>query len=326
MGVKWGLLSTARINEQILAAMARTELASVVAVASRHKEHAEAYARSHGIPRAFGSYQELLEDPEVEVVYLSLPNSMHVEWTIRALRAGKHVLCEKPLTRWAGPGSQAFNAADEAGRILMEGFMYRHHPQTRRTQELVADGAVGRVQFLRASLSFELQDAGNIRLSADLEGGAVMDLGCYCVSSLRMIGGEAISAFGIQIAAGGVDTRFAGMLRFPDDVIGQFDVALTQPLRSRLEIVGSAGSIVLADPWVCASPGIDLIRAGKTEHIEIDRVDHYQLEIDNLSRAIRGLESPLIGRRDALGQARTIEALYMSAEAGRAVALEEVGA
>jgi predicted dehydrogenase len=228
----------------------------VVAVASRRREHAEAYAREHDIGRAFGSYQDLLDDGDVEVVYISVPNSLHAEWSVRALHAGKHVLCEKPLTRRTEDARRMFNVAEEADRILTEGLMYRHHPQTRRIEQLTADGAIGRVQFIRAALSLELRGA-DIRLSADLDGGALMDLGCYCVSSLRLIGGEAESVFGAQVVgAGGVDVRFFGTLRFPNEVIGQFDVALTMPRRDQFEIVGSGGSILVADPWVCADPGI----------------------------------------------------------------------
>jgi xylose dehydrogenase (NAD/NADP) len=325
MAVKWGLLSTARINDSILAAAARSVEADVVGVASRSWERAESYAQAHTIPRAFESYEALLADRDIEVVYISLPNSMHVEWSIRAMRAGKHVLCEKPLTRRAKEVRQVFAVAAETGMLVMEGLMYRHHPQTRTTRDLVRENAIGRVLFARAALSFELKGP-DIRLSSNLEGGAMMDLGCYCISSLRLIGGEPEAVLGAQLTtAEGVDTRFFATLLFRDEIVGQFDIAMTMPFRSQLEIVGTGGSIIVDDPWICARPGIELRRGDKVEKIEIQPVDHYQLEIDNMSRAIRKVEPLLLDQADALGQANTIEALYLAAATGQRVSVERMG-
>jgi predicted dehydrogenase len=325
MTVKWGLLSTARVNKDILTAASRSVNAEVVAVASRRREQAVAYAQEHRIPRAFGSYQELLDDPDIEVVYISLPNSLHAEWSIRALQAGKHVLCEKPLTRRAHEVRAIFEAAHRSKRVCMEGLMYRHHPQTLRLTQLLAEGVIGRVQFIRASLSFELLVVSDIRLSPDLDGGAMMDLGCYCVSSLRLVAGEPLSVSGLQVTTdAGVDSRFFGTLVFSDEVVGQFDVAFTLPRRSRLEIIGTRGTIVISDPWMCENPGIEVTLNGKTETLMIEAVSHYDLEIANMSRAARGMESTLLGHVDALGQARTIEALYSSAAAGRTITLPEL--
>ena len=169
--VRWGFLSTANINDKLLPGAEASPDVDVVAVASRDAGRAEAYARERGIERAYGSYDELLADPEVEAVYISLPNSMHVEWSIRALEAGKHVLCEKPLSRHPEDVERAFDAAEKAGRILMEAFMYRHNPQTKRLVELVESGAIGRLRLVRAAFSFPLDDASNVRLNAELEGG-----------------------------------------------------------------------------------------------------------------------------------------------------------
>ena len=316
MTVSWGILSTARINRLVLAGARKSDRVDVVAVASRDVGRAESYAREQGIGRAYGSYEGLLADGDVEAVYISLPNSMHVEWTIRALEAGKHVLCEKPLTRHAAEAEHAFDAADRAGRHLMEAFMYRHNPQTARLVQLVEENAVGELQRVRAAFSFTVDNPANIRLLAELDGGALMDVGCYCVSGARLLAGEPDQVDGEQVVGpGGVDVRFAGTLRFPRDVTGRFECGLDLPLRDELEVVGSDGSIFLDDPWHCRTPVIEVRREGATERIELEPADSYQLELENLSDAIRGEATPLLGREDAVGQARTIEALYRSAEA-----------
>jgi xylose dehydrogenase (NAD/NADP) len=313
--VAWGILSTARINRHVLVGARKSNRVEIVAVASRDDARAEAYARKHGIPRSHGSYEALLADDAVEAVYIPLPNSMHVEWTIRALQAGKHVLCEKPLARRAADAEHAFDVAEEAGRFLMEAFMYRHNPQTRRLVELVDAGAVGQLRLIRAAFSFTVEGSTNIRLLAELDGGALMDVGCYCVSASRLLAGEPVRVNGEQLSARGVDVRFAGTMRFDNDVIGQFDCGLDLPFRDELEVIGSDGSLFLDDPWHCRSPLIELRRAGGSERIEIDLADSYQLELENLSEAIRGEAEPLLGREDAVGQARSLEELYRAAAA-----------
>jgi D-xylose 1-dehydrogenase (NADP+, D-xylono-1,5-lactone-forming) len=216
MPVTWGVMSTAHINRLFLAGARHAEDVEILAVASRHQSRAERYARERAIPRAYGSYEALLADPDVEVVYISLPNSLHVEWTVRALEAGKHVLCEKPLSRRAAEVERTFDVAEREGRLLMEAFMYRHHPQTRRLVELVADGAVGQVRVIRAAFGFVATDPGNIRLNARLDGGALMDVGCYCVSGARLIAGEPERVSAEQALGGdGVDVAFTGMMPRP---------------------------------------------------------------------------------------------------------------
>jgi predicted dehydrogenase len=320
--VSWGFLSTARINRLVLAGARQSDRVAVVAVASRDQARADEYARANGIERAFGSYEALLADPAVEAVYISLPNSLHVEWSIRALEAGKHVLCEKPLSRRPAEVERAFAAADRAGRYLSEAFMYRHNPQTRRLEELVAEGAVGRLRLVRAAFSFPLRDERNVRLDPALDGGALMDVGCYCVSGARVLAGEPERVFGEQVTgASGVDTLFAGTLRFPGHVVGQLDCAFTLPGRDELEAIGDEGSIFVDDPWHCRRPVLLVRREGGEEAVRIEPVDSYRLELENLSDAIRGRAQPLLGREDALGQARAIDALYRSAEEGRPVYL-----
>ena len=202
--------------------------------------------------------------------------------------------------------------------------MYRHNPQTRRLSELVAEGAVGRVRIIRAAFGFVADDPANVRLSAALEGGALMDVGCYCVSGSRLIAGEPERVAGEQALGGqddGVDVAFAATMRFADDVIGHFDAGLALASQDLLEVVGDEGTIRLTDPWHCRQPGIDLIRENHTERIEIERANSYRLEAENMSAAIRGEAPLLLGRADAIGQAKTIEALYQAADTGQTVSL-----
>ena len=325
MGVAttWGVLSTAHINLKLLAGAAKSDRVDVVAVASRDRAKAEAYAAEHGIERAYGSYEALLEAPEVEAVYISLPNSLHVEWSIRALEAGKHVLCEKPLDRSPDEVARAFDAAEAADRFLMEAFMYRHNPQTRRLKELVDEGAVGELRLVRAHFSFTLTELGNVRMRPELNGGSLMDVGCYCVSGSRLLAGEPETVVAQQLpSTTGVDVRFAGAMTFAGGVLGHFDCGFDSSDRSELEAAGPDGSLIVRSPWHCLEPGIELWLDGElSERIPVEPASSYQLELENLSDAIRGEASPLLGRADALGQARAIDALYRAAETGERVEL-----
>ena len=194
-----GLLSTANINREILAAAATNEKLGVVAVASRDHARAEDYAREHGIPRAHGAYDALLADPGVDAVYISLPNWLHHEWTMLSLAAGKHVLCEKPYSRHPAEVVEAFAAADAAELVLMEAFMYRHHPQTRIVTDLIRRGEIGRPSLIQASFSFVLDSLDDVRAKPELDGGSLMDVGCYCISGTRLVAGEPNEVVGEQI-------------------------------------------------------------------------------------------------------------------------------
>ena len=315
--VRWGLLSTARINAAVIPGLKDSPESELLAIASRTDQVAAAYADKWGIPRAHGSYEQLLADSEVEAVYISLPNGLHVDWSIRALEAGKHVLCEKPLARLPQDVERAFDAAERADRLLMEAFMWRQHPQSKRLRELVEGGAIGELRLVRASFSFPLGDPDDIPLDPTLDGGALMDLGCYCVSGSRFAAGEPVTVSAQMVPAPkGVDMRLAGTLVFPGGVLAQLDCAFDLPDRQGLEVVGSGGSLRVAMPWAIEKPGIELRHGNEVERIEVERADRYRLQTDNFSRAVRGLEPPLLGREDALGQARTIDALYRSAERG----------
>jgi predicted dehydrogenase len=308
----WGVLGAARINQSVLEGAVLAEGASLVAIASRDRDRAQAQAHTFAIGKVHGSYDELLADPDVEVVYIPLPNALHVEWSVRALEAGKHVLCEKPLARTEAEARRAFAAARAADRLLMEAFMWRHTPQTRKLGELLGHSAVGRLRMVKATFGFRLERDGDVRLSGELEGGALMDVGCYCVSAARLVAGEPVHVRAEQIVGGdGVDVRLAATMRFAGDVLGVIDCALDAPIGHRLTITGDAGELVLEDPFHARNPGIR--HDGKL--IEVPYANPYALEIENFSAAIRGEAEPLLGGRDAVAQAAAIEALYRSAEA-----------
>ena len=317
--MRWGILSTARISEKLLRSGTDQEF---FAVASRSQERAQAYAAEHGIPNAHGSYEALLADPEVEAVYVPLPNSMHVEWSVRALEAGKHVLCEKPMSRRAEEVRRAFDVAEREGLVLAEAFMWRHHPQLRRARELIAEGAIGRLRLVRAAFSFPLDDGADVRLQAGLDGGGLMDVGCYCVSGCRALAGaepERVSAEQVLSppTQDGVDVVLAATLRFPGDVLGVFDCGLALANRDELEAIGDEGSLFLDDPWHGREAIIEVRRAsGEVERVDAGEANAYALELADFEAAARGRTAPLLGRADALGQARTIEALYRSAGEG----------
>jgi xylose dehydrogenase (NAD/NADP) len=312
--VKWGIISTANINRKVIPGAHASPKVDLVAVASRDDARAAEYAKQWEIPRAYGSYDALLAEPEIEAVYISLPNTMHVEWSIKSLEAGKHGLCEKPLTRHPDEVNEAFDVAERTGRHLSEAFMWRHNPQTKRLAELVDEGLIGELRLIRSAFSYSLYDNTNIRLHTDLDGGALMDVGCYNVSGSRLLAGEPERVSGeAWYGPSGTDWVFAGTMRFPNDVIATFDCGTALPERDELEAIGSEGSLFVDDPWHCNNPVIEIRRPDGVERVDVEGEDSYRLELENLSDAIRGEGTPLLGREDALGQARALAALHESA-------------
>ena len=313
MALRWGVLSTANITDKLLDSGTDQEF---VAVGSRDLGRAQAFASEHGIARAHGSYEELLADPEVDAIYNPLPNSLHVEWSIKALEAGKHVLCEKPMSRHPDEVDRAFDVAEREGRVLEEAFMWRHHPQVARTRELIAAGDIGDLRVIRAAFAFVAADPNDIRLQADLDGGGLMDVGCYCVSGCRTLASaEPVRGYAEYIPGGiGVDVALAATLRFPGDVVAHFDCGVSYLGGDQLEAVGSEGSVFLDDPWHGREAVIELRRNGLVERIETGPANSYALELADFEAAVRGEDPPLLTRADAVAQARAIEALYTSAE------------
>jgi D-xylose 1-dehydrogenase (NADP+, D-xylono-1,5-lactone-forming) len=320
--VKWGILSTADINRKLIPGAHASPKVDLIAVASRDKGRADDYAREWQIDRAYGSYDELLADPDVDAIYNPLPNTMHAEWSIKALDAGKHVLCEKPFSRHVDEVEASFDAAERNDRLLSEAFMFRHNPQTARLRELAAGGAIGELRLVRSAFSYGLYDTDNIRLRTDVEGGALMDVGCYCVSGSRLLGGEPESVYASAwFGETGTDWVFTATMRFPGDVLAIFDCGTALVERDELEAIGSEGSLFLDDPWHCNVPVIEVRRENGVERIELEPVDSYRLELENISDAIRGEGELLLGREDAVAQARAVEALHASATSGQPVTL-----
>jgi D-xylose 1-dehydrogenase (NADP+, D-xylono-1,5-lactone-forming) len=328
--LRWGVLSTASIARLVIEATRAADHAEFVAVASRDAARARAFAGELGLEASFGSYEELLASDAVDAVYVAVPVALHTEWTVRALQAGKHVLCEKPFATSAADASRCFDAAEAAGRRCVEGLMWRHHPQTTLARRLVGDGAIGRLTYVRAALSVRT-GAGDIRRSVDLGGGALGDLGCYCVSAIRLFAGEPERLYADQVRDGpaGVDLRLAATLHLPGGVLAQFDVALDVTRRDELELVGTEGRLALLDPWLCRSDHLELSRDGRGEHVPVDPggtlgltdPDHdvYRIELDTVSAALAAGEEPSFGRDDAIAQASALEALRRSVDHGTPV-------
>jgi predicted dehydrogenase len=319
--LRLGLLSTARINGAILRAAAQTDAVDVVAIASRDVHRARAFAAEHGVGRAHGDYSSLLADSEVDAVYIPLPNALHVPWTVRALEAGKHVLCEKPLSPDPNAVAHAFAVAAAHELVLSEAFMWRHLPQSQQLAELVAGGAIGELRLVRASFSFPLLAEDDVRWDPALEGGALLDVGCYCVSAMRLLAGEPERVHAEAVMApSGVDVRVAGALRFAGDVLGTFECGFDLPARAEIEAIGSDGSLLVDDPWFGRAPAIAHRNGdGAQRTIDVETADPYVRELEDLAAAVAERRAPLLGRDDAVGQARTLDALARSAAAGAAV-------
>lgn len=319
MPIRWGIISTAAINDELLPGFEAVADAELVAVASRNEERALAYAAARKIPMGFGSYEALLARSDVDAVYISLPNSEHSTWTRAALDAGKHVLCEKPLTLHSAEAVELFAAARSRGRVLMEAFMFRHHPQTARVLELVGAGAIGSVQAVRASFSFTVADpATDIRHRADLGGGALLDLGCYCIGFTRLVAGEEPSeAMARQVlSSSGVDERTYGVLGFPSALIGMFDVSLRTPLDYGFVVIGSDGILDVPTPWYAHKPPqrVTIRRAdGSVEAYDCAGRNSYELELENFCAAIRGTTPPVVDETFTIGNIRAIELVQRAA-------------
>ena len=316
--MRWGVVSTAAINDLVLPAFARSERAELLAVASRDLGRAQSYASERGIPRAYGSYEELLADDEADCLYISLPNGLHAEWTRRALEAGKHVLCEKPLTPTAEEAAALFALAETRGRLLMEAFMYRHHPQTLRAGELVREGAIGEPVIVRSWFHFEVEEPSkDVRYSADLAGGALRDVGCYCVSfSNHLLGGPPSEVSGVaRMSESGVDQRFAGSMAYPDGALATFDCSIQAPLEFGLTVLGTEGEMHIPTPWYPHQPPMKLLltRDGAVEEIATEGDDSYFLEIENFTAAASGDGEPRVTAAETLRTLDTIDRLVRAA-------------
>jgi D-xylose 1-dehydrogenase (NADP+, D-xylono-1,5-lactone-forming) len=320
----WGILSTARIKRAVIPpikASARNELG---AIASRSLGKAQAEAKEWGIPRSYGSYEELLGDPEIDVIYNPLPNSMHAEWTIKACQAGKHVLCEKPLAVNLDEVAAIEDAARKAGVVVAEAFMYRHHQQTLGVKELVDGGSIGDMSLVRGAFSFNISNPADVRLSTDLAGGSVWDIGCYPISYARFVlGSEAMEVFGWQrTGKSGVDEYFAGQLRFPGNVILQFDCSFRMPERAFMEFVGTDGILHISNPFKPEkNETLILKRDGQIQKIPLEGQDLYLGEVEDMADAILMGKQPRVTIADSYHNVATILALLSSAEKNEPISL-----
>lgn len=322
--LNWGLLSTARINRALIPPLRASKRNHLLAVASRSQESADRYAREWRIPRAHGTYESLLADPEIDVIYNSLPNHLHAEWTIRAVEAGKHVLCEKPLALTVDEVDAVESAARRHGRMVTEAFMYRHHPQTLKVQELVKNGSIGDIKLIRGSFAYVLSRDGDVRLDPGMGGGSIWDIGCYPISYARaVLGANPLEVFGWQVPGPtGIDETFVGQMRFGGDVYAQFDSSFAIPFHTFMEIVGSEGTLNIPRPF---KPGenekIYLTRGDKTETLKIKGQELYIGEVEDMADAILLGRQPRISLADSRANVAVIVALLESARSGRAMPL-----
>lgn len=324
--LRWGLLSTARINRALIPPLRASKRNILTTVASRSLESAHLYARQNKIPYALGSYEELLDDPSIDVIYISLPNHLHARWAIRAVQAGKHVLCEKPLALTTIEVDAMIQASQAEGKIITEAFMYRHHPQTIKVQEMVANGKIGQVRMVKGAFSYQLTRPNDVRLDPAKGGGSLRDVGCYPLSFARMIlDEEPEEVFAWQTtAASGVDDLFVAQLRFPGGAIAQFNSSFRLPYQAFIEIIGDNGSIHIPNPF----------KPGKAETIRYNREDGFHVslrmpgdelykgEVEDMADAILLGKTPRISLKSSRGNVAAICALYESAHSQKPVFLK----
>ena len=322
--LRWGIVGVARICRALVPALQASSRNRLVAVASRDAARAEGAAREWGAARAHASYDALLADPDVDAVYIPLPNSLHVEWTLRACRAGKHVLCEKPLVQQPEDAARLAEAAAKAGVVVSEAFMYRHHALTLRVLQLVESGALGAVLLVKGAFSFTLTRPGDVRLDPGLGGGCLWDVGCYPVSYARtVLREEPADALGWQtLGPTGVDVAFAGQLRFPSGAIAQFDSGFAAPFRTEIEIVGTDGVLRVPRPF---KPGkaerLTLVRGDKSETIDVTGDELYLGEVEDLASAALSGATPRLSLEWSRRNCAALVALLESARSGRMTAV-----
>ncbi len=318
--VRWGIISTANIGVKAVApAIQASSNGKLVAVGSRDgRRAAELYTFVPGV-RIYSDYESVIDDPDIEAIYIPLPNSLHAEWTLKALQAGKHVLCEKPLAITREEGALMVDAARIHDVLLMEAFMYRFHPQIIWTLQRIAKGLIGPVRLVRASFSFDIRThRENIRLQPEMAGGSLMDVGCYPVNLCRAIFGRqprSVAARVYVTSPTSVDLTTSAVLDYGDGCFGLLDSSLELPTRQGAEIVGDAGIITLPVPF---TPGnhdmtVFVTRNGQMSEQNFERVDQYQLEVEHFAACLRSRQDPALSLNETLENLATIEAIYEAA-------------
>jgi predicted dehydrogenase len=330
--ISWGVISPAKIGvEKVIPAMQKGERSRIEAIASRDLSRAKEIAARLGIPKAYGSYEELLDDPSIEAIYNPLPNELHVPWTIKAMAAGKHVLCEKPIALNAVEARQLVEARERYGKLVAEAFMVRHHPQWRRTREIVRSGEIGEARAIHVFFSYYLTDPTNIR-NIPPGGGAVYDIGCYAIVSGRYLFGAEPTRVVAAIERDpkmGTDRLTSALIEFPGARHLMFTCATQLSAMQRVTVVGDKGRAEIAIPFnappdrknkITVDSGVDLVGGGARIE-EFALCDQYTLQGDAFSRAVAGEEKLEFPIEDAIAQMRVIDALFASAKNGRWEAL-----
>lgn len=322
--LNWGFLSTANIGKALVDPLRTSKRNRLLAVASRSQEHAGEFARQNKVKHAYSSYEALLADPDIDVIYNPLPNHLHAEWTIKAVQAGKHVLCEKPLALSLAEVDAISTAAENYGRIVAEAFMYRTHPQTLKAHEIVTVGKLGKVKLVRGSFTYPGTDPENYRWKPEMGGGGLWDVGCYPLSYTRsLLGMEPLEVFGWQvIGPTGVDELFTAQLRFPENIFAQFDCSVRIPDHTFMEIVGDEATLIIPRPF---TPGVKeklyLTRAGKTEVISVKGTNLYIGEVEDMADAILFGKPTRVSLADSRLNTAAILALIESAKSGKPVSM-----
>ena len=327
--VRWGLLSTANINRRLIPAIRASDRGELVAVASRDKGTANDYAGKWGIPVALGSYEELLASDQIDCVYISLPNHMHAEWSIKAMQAGKHVLCEKPFALSVAEVDMMIAASQKYERVLAEAFMYRHHPQTKIAGEWVRAGRLGVIFHVYSVFNFKLDNPNNVRMTSEFGGGSLWDVGVYPLSFAQYIFGTTPTwVFGSQfIGQSGVDESFSGLLHYPNDGTAQIQSSFRSPFFIYAEIVGSEGTLTLSRPFTNMDHGRELkfqSENGEIHLIPVPEKELYLGEVDDMHAAILDQASPYLTLDESRNHIHTVNALYKSASQHKVVFLDSL--
>jgi xylose dehydrogenase (NAD/NADP) len=316
--VNWGILSTANIGiKRVIPAIGESPNGRVVAIASRSASKAREVAGNLGIPQSYGSYSEMLDSQELDAVYIPLPNSMHCEFTVLAAEKGKHVLCEKPLALDSHESEQMISACERNHVLLMEAFMYRFHPQIAKLKEIVDAGKIGTLSTIRAAFRIALSDLHDIRYQKGLGGGALYDVGCYCVNIMRLLVDEepvrvqGVARFNYQK---GVDEAFVGMLRFPRLELGLFDCGFRSSPLQTVEVIGDLGTLELSDPFVASDSPTILEHGTEIETFKIEKANSYLLMVEHFNQCILNDKKPIYSPSDSLRNMRVIDTLYAQAE------------
>jgi predicted dehydrogenase len=318
--IRWGILGTAaHARKALIPAIKASSNGEVFAVASRDWEKAKNFAAENGIPRAFGSYEELLASPEIDAVYNPLPVSMHAEWSVRCAEAGKPVLCEKPIALNAAETERMIRVFEEKKLLLMEGIMYHYHPLTRRAVQMAREGAVGKIQMVYAQFNAKIGNPDDIRFKKEMGGGALLDVGCYCASVLRLLAGEepvAVRA-GSRFSDSGVDVVSCGVLSFPSGVQGHLGCSLTAQFNCEYGVSGTEGRLLVDHGAMCAWPGesfkIRWWHGGAYEEIAVPPANHYQLMVEDFAAALFENRPAAIHPRESLNNMRVLDQLAASA-------------